>query len=477
MSQRMKRQALLAVMLVVVLVGAIAPGAYANPSTARVDSYDKDNPQNLKDDDIVSKAGLVVDAETMTVLYDKNADRQAYPASTTKIMTCLLALENSSLTDMVTIPDEVSSLPLDSSKVPVKPGEVMTMGDLLHGLMMVSGNDAAIAIAHHVAGSTDAFVELMNARAAELGCTKTHFTNPHGYHDEDHYSTAYDLALIAREALKSRDFREIVSCARYVMGATALREKKALATQNPMFVASSKYYYPDLIGVKTGTHSKAGHCFVGAAVKDGVTLISVTLRAPKAEKQESWIDTARLIDYGNTRYETLTFAEMVSHSPIYISVKDAALDDEDAGMLALQVVSGSALDNYSVRCLPEFEQAAFDRFAKGLQINLNDDTAVAPIAKGEILGTVSMEMDGRQVSAQVVATRDVKKAVEPFSLKRVFPNYSGSFVTRVLIVLGVIVLLLIIILLVRRSRIRKRDRRRQEMLRRRREAYDRYRRR
>ncbi len=460
----------LALMMLLALMPSLARSEAA-PTPATVDTYDPKAPQNLLDTDLVGKAALVMDSESGEVLFDKNARRKTYPASTTKIMTCLVALENSALTDMVTIPAAAEQIPLDSSKTGVKAGEVMTMGDLLNGMMIESGNDAAIAVAMHVSGSVQAFVDLMNQRARELGCRDTFFVNPHGYHDDAHVSTAYDLALIAREAMKRRDFREIVAAKSYTMASTAIREKKTFATKNPMFVASSKYYYPDLIGIKTGFHSKAGQCFVGAAVKDGVNLISVVLKSGKNEK---WSDTARLFDYAITRYEALTFQQMFDRSPVYASVKNASLNDQNSGLVKLSVVPGSALDSYRVRCLPEHEAEALRKFSESLSVSYTSSLQ-APIRTGDILGTLTMSLNGQNVTATVVASRDVELAAEPFSLKGMFPGLADALTsTPVLIGLGVLAVIIVLLIILRiRAAIRD-HRRRREMLRRRRAAYDRY---
>ncbi len=187
------------------------------------DLYDPENPKALRDRDLQGTACVLMDRSSGRVLYDKNAESKRYPASTTKIMTLLLALEYGHLNETVTIPQEALEVPSDSSRTPVKPGEEMPFIDLLYGMMMKSGNDAANSVAVIVAGSVPAFVEKMNQRAAELGCTGTHFMNPHGYHDEEHYSTAKDLALIAREGMRHNTFRAIVSAMEYTMAPTGQR--------------------------------------------------------------------------------------------------------------------------------------------------------------------------------------------------------------------------------------------------------------
>lgn len=273
---------------------AVTPAPAAESAA---ETYDENYPQNLTEEDIRGEAAIVMNAETGEFLFEKNADEILYPASTTKIMTCLIALEYGKLDKTVTVPKQITKLPKDSSLVPLKAGEKTKLRDLLYGLMLRSGNDAAVTIAVAVSGSVSKFVDKMNQRARELGCTNTNFANPHGYHNKNHYSTARDLAIIAREAMKNTEFRKIVSTTSYTLPKTNKHKKRTLTTSDAMLLESSTHYYPYEIGIKTGYHSKAGQCFVGAAEKDGVTLISVTLKTSKSGR---WTDTRRLMEYGFT---------------------------------------------------------------------------------------------------------------------------------------------------------------------------------
>lgn len=444
--------------------------------------YDQANPQNLTDDDLVAKAALVMDAESGAVLYDKNASRRTYPASTTKIMTCLVALENfPDLDQLVTVGPEAGQIAGDSSVLGIRQGEAYPMIDLLYGMMMRSGNDAAMTIAVAVAGSVDEFCQLMNQRAKAIGCRDTNFVNPHGLHDEAHYTTAYDLALIARAAMQNRTFREIVAAKSYTMSATSQREKWRIETSNSMYVATSKFYYPDLIGVKTGYTSKAGRCFVGAADKGGVELISVVLKSKNTKGEngyegEFWVDTARLLDYGITRYETLTFTQMFDQAPIYASIKNAARTDENAGLVKLQVVPGTALDTYTVKCLPEQAEQMLSDFGQGIAINYTSDLT-APVMAGDILGTITMNVNDQPVTATVIASRSVEAEATPFTLESLVPDVAGALNNNaVFVAIGVVALLIILIIIIRLRVAARNRRRRKEMLRRRKAAYDRYRR-
>ena len=192
--------------------------------------YNTKVPQLLREGHLYSDSAVLVDATSGDVLFSKNARTRMYPASTTKVMTLLLALESGIAMDTtIVIPQAAAQIPADSSLIPVFPGDMMTFRDLLYGFMLTSGNDGANAIAVLVSGNVEAFVARMNKRAQELGCEDTHFANAHGYHDPDHYSTALDLARIASEGVKLDAFRRITSAPNYVMniqrGNTAMEQR------------------------------------------------------------------------------------------------------------------------------------------------------------------------------------------------------------------------------------------------------------
>lgn len=258
--------------------------------------YDENEPLSLVADELYAKSCILMDAVTGETLFESNADQRMYPASTTKIMTLLLALENEELDKQVTIPSCAADVPSDSSLVPVYPGEKMKMQDLLYGLMMRSGNDAANAVAEICAGTVEQFVQKMNERAQELGMTSTFFANPHGYHDDSHVSSARDLATLARYGLTMPDFCDIVTCLSYVMPSTGKRDELLLANSYEIFDASSEYFIQGAAGVKSGYTSRAGFCYVGAAQQDERTLIAVILGVPT--RNRAWIDLKRLFDYG-----------------------------------------------------------------------------------------------------------------------------------------------------------------------------------
>ncbi len=258
--------------------------------------FNSDDPLSLSTDHLYAPAFILIDAPSGEVLMEQNADTQMYPASTTKLLTLLLALEKADLDEMVTVPASAADVPVDSSLVPVYPGEQMSMRDLLYGLMIRSGNDAANAVAELCSGSVERFVEEMNDLAEELGMSGSHFVNPHGYHNDEHYTTARDLSIAARKGLTDPAFCEIVTCMNYTLPPTQNREELVLQNIWELFDPSSAYYIPGAAGVKSGYTSAAGFCYVGAAQRNGETLIAVVLGEPT--RNRAWIDLSRLFEYG-----------------------------------------------------------------------------------------------------------------------------------------------------------------------------------
>ena len=218
---------------------------------------------------------LLFDIKEQEIIYSEQANEKLFPASTTKIMTAYLALKYSDLSDIVTISKEAVDVPSDSSTAHLKVGDRLTMKDLLYALMLPSGNDSAVAIAEHISGSTEEFVALMNEEANKLGATNTHFVNPHGYQNKEHYTTAYDLYLIFNECIKNETFLKIVSSQSY----TSYITEKSGATREAVWPQSNQFVSGlrdvpkgiDIIGGKTGNTFDAGSCIVLYAKDDNNT--------------------------------------------------------------------------------------------------------------------------------------------------------------------------------------------------------------
>lgn len=258
---------------------------------------------------VEGEAAIVMEASTGTVLYEKNADEQLYPASITKIMTALLAVENSSMDEQVTFSMD-AVYKTEGSGISRDVDEVMSMKDCLYGLMLESSNECAYAIAEHVGGTYDNFVQMMNEKAAELGCTHTHFNNPHGLPDENHYTCARDMALISKEALKNETFRLITSTRRYTIPPTNKHAQETYLTNHHKMLnnwrGDSTYLYDGCIGGKTGYTSVADSTLVTFAERDGMTLICVVM---KEKAPGHYVDTTNLLNYCFENFQLWNVAE------------------------------------------------------------------------------------------------------------------------------------------------------------------------
>ncbi len=244
-------------------------------------------------------AACLLDSDTGTVLYSKNIHMELYPASTTKLMTCLIAMEKGNLSDTVTFSyDAVHSVPSDGSSIGIDAGEAMTLEQALYGIMVGSANEVANAVAEHIAGSIDGFVDMMNARAQELGCKNTHFVNTNGLHDEDHYTSAYDLALIGGEYFKNDALARIANTARYHFEPTDTQPDD-FYLKNKHALINGEIEYEGIKGGKTGYTSNAGQTLVTCCEKDGMKLICVVMME---DSPDQFTDTVTLFNYGYSNF-------------------------------------------------------------------------------------------------------------------------------------------------------------------------------
>jgi len=310
---------------------------------------------------ISAHSAILYQPETKAFLYEKNADERMPMASTTKIMTALVALENASLEERVEIGEE--SVGIEGSSAYLKAGEVLTVEELLYALLLNSANDAATAIAYHVSGSIEEFAELMNSRAESLGLCDTHFTNPHGLDDENHYTTARELACIAAQALENENFKKITSTYKK----SFVNEERSRIYVNHNKLLSS---YDGCIGVKTGFTKKSGRCLVSAAERNGLTFVSVTLDAPS-----DWSDHVNLLDYGYETLEKITFADVGE-----FSYEVSVIDGMQESVAVKNTESASVIVEKGKHTVKEY-------------VKLPRFTA-SEVKAGDVLGEVIFTLDG-----------------------------------------------------------------------------------
>lgn len=323
---------------------------------------------------ISAKGAVLLDASDggLGVIFEKNAHARLPMASTTKIMTALVAIENLPLSTVVDV--SAAAVGVEGSSVYLTAGEHQTLEALLYALMLESANDAAAAIAIAVAGSPEAFADMMNRRAAEMGLLDTHFVNPHGLDDPDHYTTAYDLALIAREAFSNPDLCRIAGTYRSSMPLGDSDGARLLINHNRLLRT-----YQGAIGGKTGFTKKSGRCLVTAAERDGLRLIAVTLSDPC-----DWDDHRSMLDHGFAAYENILLA--------------------DAGELEypISVTGGEqntvfAHNASAVRATLPRTHGTIDMIAE------LSDLAAAPVKRGDVLGLVRWTCDGREIAAAEIS--------------------------------------------------------------------------
>ncbi len=405
--------------------------------------YYPTTPEKLSADHLYGRYCIVLNANTGDVLFEKDADSRAYPASTTKIMTCILGIERAERNDMldkeITIPNNIGGSS-DSSKLGITSGDRMRFEDLLYGMMLASGNDAALAVAQLVAGSPQGFVNLMNDKAEELGLSSrnTNFVNPHGLHEVNHYTTARDLAKIMAYAVHNETFRSIIGATEYTVVSDFWPDGKAFATKYDLLLKTSSLYYAPCIGGKTGYTKAAGRSFVAAAEQSGTTLVSVCLNPKKIdESDKSWIeaytDTIRMFKYGFTQYEFKSFKDMCQlcdSSLMSLQVVKAAKDDANGGWLALSITDIPA--NYAEGYLKSdlnsslrLDEITKD-FSSRIRIELiNNESPKAPITTGQVLGTAFFTgTDGAVYTGSVVASRDVEE--EPATMDELMDDWLNT---------------------------------------------------
>lgn len=355
--------------------------------------------------EVSSPVALLMDMKTGKILYEKDIDKKMYPASLTKVMTAIIVLENCNLNDIATVShDAVMSLSSGYVTANLQEGEELTVEQLLYVLMVGSSNDAAIVLAEHVSGSVEEFAQLMNQKAKEIGCTSTNFVNPNGAHDSDHYSTARDLALIAKYAMNNDVFRTMVSTTSYKLPKTNKydKEDRLFTTTNSLLILNNNsrednYYYKYATGIKTGFTTPAGNCLIASANKDNLELLTVVLGAGDTKNGLSarYIDTINMFEYGYSNY---TLKEIVKSGGVLqtVNVKKATRDTKKLDAIVQNDISALVkIENEDDTIMPE--------------VHINDNLK-APIKKGTVIGSVTYTIEDVLYTEDLVANNDVKKS-------------------------------------------------------------------
>ena len=356
-------------------------------------------------------SAILIDNRTNKVLYSKNEDTKMFPASTTKIMTAIITLENCSLDEQATASFDAVNIPEGYATADIKIGETFTVEQLLEMLLVHSANDAANVLAEHVGGSLESFVSIMNTKANELGLTNTHFTNAYGLQDDNHYTTARDLATIMKYCLQNENFRRICGLASCAIPATNMSEPRTYASTNQLVIAGNNNYYPYVTTGKTGFTSDAKHCLVSSAYNNDLELICVVLGS-----EDNFGDTRAIYNYA---YSTYSIKDIVKENDTVttISVKNASYNTKNLDLVVSEDIPALVSNSVDINSIEP-------------QISLKE-IIEAPIEKGSVLGRVTYSVEGVNYTTDLIAFSNVEKTRLP-----------------IYIFMGIIILVILLIVLI-----------------------------
>mgnify|MGYP002528158766 CR=1 FL=1 len=430
-------------LLVALVAGGTASALPAGAVVALADeasqAYSADQAPELS-----AQAAYLYDRTTGTVLLDKNADERHYPASMTKIMTALITLEHANLTDEVTVEQsDLDMITVDSSNAGLKAGEKTTVENLLACLLLPSANESAYTLARHVAGDYQSFVNMMNDKAAELGCTGTHFVNPCGLHDDDHYTTAHDMALILTAASQNADFVRISGSATWDLPETNMNPARTIKNTNLLVNAESSLHLEGVTCGKTGYTGDAGRCLAAGAFKDGLDVVGVVMAAPESEGSTAAISNMHdLLSWGLSAWQTTSIVnagDVLGTSAVRLSKDGEKLNVSAADAITATLPVGTTEDDLDV---------AFSW----------QGPLTAPVEAGQPLGTAAVSFQGRELATiGAVAAFGMRLSIPAFVM-----DWLSDPIHMVIVVVALVALFVLVGLLASRgSRRRQRDLRRE----------------
>jgi len=402
--------------------------------------------------EIDAKAYILYEQSNKETLLESNADEKLYPASTTKLLTAALAMEYGNPDDIVTVTDAATKdLYAQGSSSYLIAGEQIPFMDLMRYLLVASGNDAANALAIHVSGSIDAFVTLMNNKVQELGCTNTHFTNPNGLPDENHYTSARDLLKIALYAMQNKDIAQIVTQTSVVLPVTNKHAKSTTKYSTNYMLpgnnANPAYAYEGCLGIKTGSTTAAGLCFISAAAKDGLTFFTVVLGAVKGTdgSMGNFAATKKLFDFAKENYSVQVMLK--PSEPICTVPVRLAADKQDTVLLTPE-------ESITALLPTDFKTTDLKLDYKA------PDSVDAPVEKGQALGELTITYNGREYAKmKLVATSSIERSEALYILDRI-TGFLGSTTFKIILaaIVAFILILLVYVIVFNRHRRKRRGR-------------------
>ena len=439
------RRFIVAVLMVILMITCLpAVSIYADENDFNVDA----------------KAAILIDSDSGKVLYEKNADEQCYPASTTKIMTALLAFEaidrgELSMDQVITVKQEAldSITDPEASTIYLAAGEEVPVKDLLYSIMLPSANDAANVMAVVVSGDVDTFVEKMNSRAKELGCTGTHFANPNGLHDDDHYTTARDMALIAMECMKHEQFRKMASTGEYAMPATNYSQPRDLYTTDYMIRPGSGFYYEYANGIKTGYTSSAGHCLISSATRyfneEGAAVATDDVSEDEDYTVRNYIAVVMFADDGADGQNTAFDKNMAMLEHAFNDFMDQKMLEKNYVLRQVPVTLSEDGEYCHLKTSNDvigFAEKNADMKEVTWEVEAPEELE-APVVKGEKYGVATVYYKGEEIgTVDLVASEDLSFS-QSLYMKQQISNFFASVYGKVAIGLVVALILAIIVLI------------------------------
>ena len=392
---------------------------------------------------VTAETAIVMDIDTGEILYAKGIDEKRAPASTTKIMTAMLAIEKVPFDTQITFTDEVNNIEAGSTHIGIKPGETLTMKDCAYAILLASANEVSSGVAEYIGTTVPAFVDMMNQRAKELGCTNTNFVNANGLYDENHYTTARDLAIIARAAFQNETFREIVKTPYYIVPKTNLTDEERWLNNHHKMIFQGPEYYEGCLGGKTGYTEKSGNTLVTYAERDGRRLVCVLLTEISVVAQ--YANTALLLDYGFNSFQPLNTAD-VSLSP--------AKSDELGKLLNEKGLLNAALENVSISIPKEVtEELTYKTSIEDNMLNMDYYYGKQLLGSSSMQASDEMLKTAQELSPQKAQKTDASVSSNPkkenSEKSSLLPSW--KYIALFLLIAGVLFYIILFIVKIKRS--------------------------
>lgn len=394
---------------------------------------------------VMAETAIVMDMDTEEILYAKGIDEKRAPASTTKILTAMLAIEKVPFETQITFTDEVNNIEAGSTHIGIKPGETLTMKDCAYAILLASANEVSSGVAEYISTTVPAFVDMMNQRAKELGCTNTHFVNANGLYDENHYTTARDLAIIAKAAFQNETFREVVKTPYYIVPKTNITDEERWLNNHHKMILQGSEYYEGCLGGKTGYTEKAGNTLVTYAERNGRKLVCALLADVNVVAQ--YTDTKALLDYGFDSFQRLD-TTAVSLSPAKSDKLGKQL--EEKGLLS------TALETTSISVPKELtEELTYKTTLENNMLNIDYYYGKQPIGSSSMQASDEILKVSQELSPKEVTKTDASVSPNPTKdsntseKDNILPSW--KYIALFLLITGILFYIVVLIVNIKRS--------------------------